>query len=575
MTSLQDAYEAAVNTLTQPGSPFETGRIDIGGVNTLAYVNAPDTLVQLLSPGRQFGDEEFLVYQDQRYTFTEFFKQSDLLARQLTSQFGIRKGQRVAIAMRNYPEWLVSFVAIAATGAVVVPLNSWGQGQELRLNITDARACLVICDQHRLQLIDPAALGLPAIVVRPEKPLPHNCISFDQLLNANTGSKTPAELTVVDTAADDPAMILFTSGTSGRAKGALFSHRSCCQAIINLEAVGAIAYLLNPDAFIQHGQLGAVAKSLLTVPLFHVAGLYSQFLLSLRNGRCMVMMHKWDPVIACQLIDSEKITVVVAAPSMLLDLIQREEFATADTSKLINVSGGGAATPTRLADLIAEKIPNALPGAGWGMTESGSAGTAFTGYPVKEKPGASGFVSPIVELRLCDEQGQDVAHELPGEIWIKSPTLISGYINAPDANNSDFKDGWFKTGDIGYLDSDGCMYICDRVKDLVIRGGENIYPVEIENCIQSVDGVQRVAAFAVPSDRLGEELAVVISCKPTDLAKLTVEMVQQHCRERLAMYKIPSFLKFTTADLPTNATGKILKRKVKDIYFPSVKQEYS
>ncbi len=568
MTSLKSAYEGAVENLIQPGSPFETGRKSYGGVDTLAYVNAPKTLVALLAPGRAFADEEFLVYQDERYSFGEFFDQSDRLAQQLIAQFGIRKGDRVAIAMRNYPEWLVSFVAIASTGAVVVPLNSWGQAEELRLNLVDAQVSLVICDQQRLVLINPVALSMPAIVARSAEPLPENCASFQQLLNAVDTNDDPGAPPAVVIDGEDPAMILYTSGTSGRAKGALFSHRNCCQAIVNLEAVGAMAYILNADAFNGHAQLGAPAKSLLTVPLFHVAGLYSLFLLNLRNGRGIVMMHKWDPVTACQLIDREKITVVVGAPSMLLDLIQRDEFSAADTGNLINFSGGGAATPTRLAELVREKAPNALPGAGWGLTESGSAGTAFTGYPVTAKPGASGFVNPVVELRFCEEDGTEVATGTAGEIWIKSPTLINGYINAPEANASDFRDGWFKTGDIGYLDEDGCMFICDRAKDLVIRGGENIYPVEIENCIQSIPGVQRVAAFAVPSERLGEELAVVISCSSADLEQLTAEMVQQHCQEKLAKFKVPSFIKFTDLDLPMNAMSKVLKRQVKDIYFP-------
>lgn len=569
MSNLKSAYEAAIQNLTQPGSPFETGSRNFNGMDTLAYVNAPTTLVDLLSPGRAFGNQEFLVYQDERYSFDDFFAQSDRLAQQLATRFGISKGDRVAIAMRNYPEWLVSFVAIASTGAVVVPLNSWGHAEELRMNIADAVISLIICDQPRLEQIDPVALNLPAIVVRSEEFLPENCASFQQLLDAADTASAHNTLPVVAIDGEDPAMIMYTSGTSGRAKGALFSHRNCCQAIVNLEAVGAMAYIFNTDAFNQHAQLGIPAKSLLTVPLFHVAGLYAQFLLNLRNGRGLVMMHKWDPLAACQLIDREKVSVVVGAPSMLLDLIQREEFSAADTGNLINFSGGGAATPTRLADLIRETIPNTLPGAGWGMTESGAAGTAFTGYPVTAKPGSSGFVNPVVELRFCDEQGKEVDPGMAGEIWIKSPTVISGYINAPEANSSYFSNGWFKTGDIGYLDEDGCIFICDRTKDLVIRGGENIYPVEVENCIQSIPGVRRVAAFAVPSEQLGEELAVVITCDSAHLGKLTAEMVQQHCQARLAKFKVPSFIKFTDIDLPMNATNKVIKRKVKDIYFPS------
>jgi acyl-CoA synthetase (AMP-forming)/AMP-acid ligase II len=300
--------------------------------------------------------------------------------------------------------------------------------------------------------------------------------------------------------------------------------------------------------------------------LFHVSGLFSQFLMNLRGGRGIVMMYKWVPEEACELIEKEQISVVMGAPSMVLELLECDAFDRIDASNLINISGGGAATPTKMTDLMRAKATNALPGSGWGMTESGATGTSITGLSMLDKPGTSGFVHPVVELRFCDEDGNEVAKGTPGEIWIKTPAGINGYCNAPEANATEFQDGWFKSGDIGYLDEDGCMFICDRAKDLVIRGGENIYPVEVENCVQHIPGVERSAAFAIPSEKFGEELAMVIKLKAD--AELSEAEVQAFCKERLSGFKVPSAIKFTHEDLPVNATSKVIKKAVREKFFP-------
>lgn len=568
MTSPHQAFKQTMASLTQQeGSPFEVQTTEIKGVPYKHFVNAPKSLHDLVAPARQCGNQEFIAYLDERLSFEDFFVQADQLAYQLVNELKISKGEHVAIAMRNYPEWLIAFIAITRIGAVVVPLNSWGNTDELRALVDDCQAKLVICDQQRYQLIKPAELGIQAIIVRSEQDsFDKGCIGLEALL-----SKLPREWALEDTDVgdEDIAMIMYTSGTSGRPKGAVFSHRACCQAVINLEAGGATAYMTHMENFNQQMQLGHAPKGLMAVPLFHVSGLYSQFLMTLRGGRGLVLMYKWDPVEACHLIEKHKITSLMGAPSMMLELTQTPEFEALDRSPIISISGGGSATPPALTENIQRLLPNALPGAGWGMTESGGAGCSFSGQSLHATPTASGFISPIIDLRFFDEAGNEIETSKPGqsgEIWIKGPTNVNGYWQRPEANDSDFNDGWFITGDVGYLDENECLHICDRIKDIVIRGGENIYPIEIENLIQSLQDVLSVAAFAVPSESLGEELAVVI--RVNEESNLDQQQVISYCREHLAGYKVPSFIRFTHSALAVNATNKLLKKHIRNEYFP-------
>ena len=571
MTAFSAPFEQAIETVTAPGSPFEIAQHQNNGIDYRIYAKAPKTVIELLAPGREFGNQEFVIYQEQRWTFDDFHQQADILAVHLIENLNVGKGDRIAIAMRNYPEWMVVFLAIISTGAVAVPLNSWGAGAELQQSIADAQCVLLFCDQERLTMIDRKDSQLAAMVVRHDGPLPHNCQSYDQVINDRlTKNLAPeaiqAVLAGIIIDAHDEAMIMFTSGTSGKPKAALFTHFNCCQSLTNFEAVGAAAYMTNMDAYNKHLSSGRPSKALITVPLFHVSGLFAQFLLTLRGGRSLVLMYKWDPSIACDIIMEEQITIIVAAPSMLLDLTQHPKFKNVDTSIISNISGAGAATPSKLAKLLTEKLPYSLPGSGWGMTETGAAGASFTGYFYNLKLGSCGFVNPIVDLRFCDEDGVQVKNGTPGEIWVKSPTTISGYANNPQANREEFKQGWFKTGDIGYLDSDKCLFICDRAKDMVIRGGENIFPVEVENTIQSLPMVVGACGFAISSEQYGEELMVVVRVAPEHLGVIDEEAVQNHCRKQLANFKVPSVVRFTDQPFPINGTNKVLKKQVKALF---------
>lgn len=547
-------YHSAVSQLTSTGAPFEIVDSVRNGTAMKAYKNAAQNLLTVVNEGRQFGSAPFVTYEDKTHSFADFFDQVDRLRSTLINHQHIQKGDKIAIAMRNCPEWMVAFVAILGCGAVAVPLNSWGREEELSQGLDDSEAKLVICDWPRYQFIESKLPNVSAIVVEPKG----ECAPGASLwqLDESTNNSAPE----VASNPEDPAVMLFTSGTSGRPKGVLFDHFSACQALFNIEFIGAATYMTNLDAMTQHLALGVAAKTLLSVPLFHISGLYSQFLVNLKYGRAIHLMYKWDVNEAYRLIKDQGITVLMGAPTMLLDLLQHPDIDQLDLSRISNVSAGGAATPTALAGLYKSKLPNTMLGAGWGLTETGGTGAAFTGSLMSQFPGTSGFLSPIIESSFRDEEGQQVNAGEPGEIWIKSPTCIQSYFCGDDSQD-DFAEGWFKTGDVGYLNDEGILVICDRVKDMIIRGGENIYPAEIENCLLSLDGCQEAAVFGLPSDRFGEEVAATVVGSAG--ISLTAADIQTHCSKHLAAFKVPQHIHVSTQSLPRNATKKTLKQQIK------------
>jgi acyl-CoA synthetase (AMP-forming)/AMP-acid ligase II len=306
---------------------------------------------------------------------------------------------------------------------------------------------------------------------------------------------------------------------------------------------------------------GFEPTSLLAVPLFHVSGCHAQFLANLRGGRRIVMMYKWDVDKALDYVEQERVTTIAAAPSMVLDLLESPRFVDTDTSSLFSLGIGGAATPPKVGKLLSEKLPQNFSGTGWGMTETNAQGSSLTGKAWGFKPGSSGFPHPIVDFRICDEEGNELSGGDTGEIWVRSCTNIREYWNRPEVNAEEIVDGWLKTGDIGYIDDEGFLFLADRAKDMIIRGGENIYPAEIENELLELDAVQEVAAIGLPNERWGEEVAVVVHLHRGE--SLTEEELVNFARDRLAGYKVPARVFFSDNPLPRNATNKILKRELK------------
>ncbi|MDR0279467.1 MAG: acyl--CoA ligase [Paucimonas sp.] len=544
-------WRNAWQQLIAPGAPFEVMETEQG---TRHFRHAPATLQDIIEAARIHGDREFLVWQDQRLTFSDFFDQVERLAGQLLARFGLQPGERVAIALRNQPAWLVAFAAVQRCGAVCVPLNSWGLRDELLHGLEDSGAGLLLCDEARLNLLqeDLAARQRTTVVVGlPSSPgLPDWCFRYEDLLAAE-----PLAAPQVTVAPDAPALILYTSGTTSRAKGALSSHRAVCQALTALEFQGMFCALSSPERIGKVIASGFAPTTLMAVPLFHVSGLHAQFLSALRAGRRLVLMYKWDVDKAIDLIRDERCTQFNGAPVMMQQLLGSPRFGGTDTASLFGLGLGGGASSAGLLAAMAERKPDVIGGSGYGLTESNGIGAAIGGEQFLHKPASAGWALPIVDIRIGDSPGRPLPAGEAGIVWLRSPTLMDAYWNLSEASAESLRDGWLNTGDIGFLDDEGFLCISGRIKELINRGGEKISAAEIETCVGDMPGVEEVAVFAVPDAQLGEAVALVIQGE----APPTAEEARAFVAARLAGYKVPAHVFRVSEALPRNASGKVLK----------------
>lgn len=550
--------------LTAPGAFFETEEVTIDGRTCLAYKHAPKSALEILQNARNHGELDFLVFEDERYTYAELFRRADALAAQLQSSHGIDKGDRVAIAMRNNPEWLIAFTAATLTGAVVVPINSWGKSEELEYAISDCRASLLICDQARFNLIAATFSGmkLPAIVASTKIDFvaPENASLFADVVAAGEGKEHQAQAV----SPEDSALILYTSGSTGFPKGVVHRHIAIGQSLMNMMFLGLLVAEFEGGPREYRG--GAERETpMLTVPLFHATGLLGGFYLPIAMGQKVVMMHKWDSHRALELIQQEHVTGVATVPAILQDLLNQSDFDQYDTSSLMRVSAAGAATPAGLPELIETRVANPSRSAGYGLTETMAVTATMSGALFDFKPDSAGVISPIMGIRFTGSDGNSLPPGEAGEIELHGICCTPGYWEKPEANASSFsQDGWLKTGDIGMLDEDGFLHITGRIKEIVIRGGENIYPGEIEQAAFELPSVREVVVFGEPDQAMGEELVMVVHTAPgQDLEEATL---RDFLKGRLAAYKVPRTIEFWDQPLPRNASEKLHKLKVKERY---------
>lgn len=546
--------------LTRPGAEFELSSVRINGRDYPLFKRCPHDVAELMAAGRGYRDDIAIVYGDERWSYTRLYRQVDAVAAALRRE-GIGKGDRVAIAMRNYPEWLSVFIAVVSMGAVAVPINSWGKADELEYGIDDAGARLLFCDQQRFDHLAPRlpALVLPVVVVRAEREID---VPRASALEPWLGAGEPAPLPPVVIDGDDIAMIMYSSGTTGAPKGITWPHRTLAQAIFSFKFFGAMVALQEPDKLAEFAAKGFAPCNLLAVPLFHFNGLGATALLSIHCGQRLVMMYKWEVATALALIERERITSLRIAPAMALELLDAPAFDVTDTDSLFALGAGGSATPSKLYALLAEKKPRLIGSGGYGTTETGIGVSAIAGRFYFENPASSGVIGPLSEVKVCDAEGRALPADAVGEIWVRSlATAAAGYWRRPADTASAFVDGWYRTGDVGYVAGDGQLYITDRLKDMVIRGGENIYCVEVENALYQCAGVAEVAAFGVPHPVLGEELAAAITPMPG--AALTAETLRAQLAQRIAGFKVPTHFLFCAERLPRGPTGKILKRELR------------
>jgi len=549
-------WNEAVATLTAPGAPFELGEAEVLGQRQRIFKNAPASLRALFDLARGRGDAAFLVYEDERWSFGETMRQVDALGAALVSRLGVRPGDRVAIAMRNYPEWVVAFAAITSIGAISVSLNAWWTTEEMEYALSDSGSRVVIADRERLARIEPliGKLGLRPLVVRAEGALPPGAVHWRD-------SVVPGEpLPDVALDPDMDATILYTSGTTGHPKGAVSTHRAVTSALMAFACRSFANNAMGVGG--PRGDVVFPTSFVLVVPLFHVTGCVAVMLSCFLAGYKLVMMHKWEPARALELIERERITNFVGVPTQSWDLLECPDFAKYDTSSLASVGGGGAPAPPELVRRVDKSFSAARPGIGYGMTETNAYGPGNTGPDYLRKPTSCGRVAPPVEMRVTDEAGRVLGADQVGELWFRGPTLIRGYWNKPEATAQTLVDGWLRTGDIGRIDDEGFVYVQDRAKDMVLRAGENVYCAEVEAALYEHPDVYEAAVFGVPHERLGEEVAAAIVPKPG--RELDPDALRTFLARHLAAFKIPTRIAIRGEQLPRNPAGKILKRDLRD-----------
>lgn len=549
----------AIAAVSGPGQPFETSEETLDGVSYRVFKNAPPTLKQYFDQLR--GDERtFIVYEDEEWTFNAVKDEIDALANALVNHFGVQVGDRVGIAMRNLPEWTIAFGAIVSIGAVSVSLNAWWTEDELDYAINDAGLSLLVADSDRVTRSQASCqrAGVPILGVRLDELLP----LAPGVERWNDVIESGAPMPEVELGPDLDATILYTSGTTGLPKGAVSTHRAVSQSIMAFAANSAINDVRRDPG----SGSGQAPCFILIVPLFHVTGCIPVMMSCVAWHFKLVMMYRWEPERALQLIERHRVTSFVGVPTQSWDLMENPHFAEYDTSSLTLVGGGGAPAPPALVSRVERTFAKGRPSLGYGMTETNAYGPGNYGDDYVSHPTSTGRARTIVmDASIRDLDGSVVANGERGEIWLKGPMLIRGYWNKPEATSATITDGWLRTGDIGHVDDDGFLYIEDRMKDMILRAGENVYSAEVESAIYELPAVYEAAVMGLAHERLGEEVACVVRLK--DGMTLSEDELRIHLATRLASFKVPTRVAFTSEPLPRNPAGKLLKREMPARYF--------
>ena len=551
-------YKEAWAELISVGADFEIEKIDVRGAPINTYKNALPTLKHMWEQTRQFGDRDYLVYQDERISYTDAHKIVDSVATWLL-QNEVSHGDRVAIAMRNYPEWLLSYWATLSVGASVVGMNAWWTEPEMLYAIEDSKPKVIFLDQERLDIFNGISAGLSFIT-----PITVRTESADTgIANWNELLDTAPKANDIEIQPDDDACIFYTSGTTGRPKGAQLTHRGCISNIWSMMFSASLQRLIGEKkGLLEPGADPIIPSALVTTPLFHVtANNCAAHATTIAGGR-LTHMYKWDAGEALKIVEAEKITSLSGVPVMAREIITHPDFDKTDTSSLMTVGGGGAQLQPDLVTKIEERVATARPSTGYGMTETCGIITSIGGDYFIDKPESCGPATPAYEVKIVDPSSTET---LPkgetGELWVRGGHVIKGYLNRPEATEETIVDGWLRTGDMAKMDEDDFIYIVDRIKDMVLRGGENIYCAEVESAIFDHPAVSECTVFGVPDDRLGEEVGAAVFVGNN---KLDATELREHCRNLIASFKVPKYVWFMDEPLPRNASGKFLKRELRE-----------
>src|SRR5450759_3736408 len=554
--------------LTAPGEPFEMADTTIRGIPTRVWKHAPTSLATILALSRAHGELDFLVYEQEHWTFEGHYRSAAKLAVELVDRYGVRKGDRVAVAMRNLPEWSVAFWAAAAAGAVVVPLNAWWTGPELAYGLRDSGTTVLVCDQQRLDRLAPELEELAGLHILVARPKPGSLgPGITDLADLLGDIPADVDLPPVEIDPEDDATIFYTSGTTGAPKGVLGTHRNICTNLMSLGFVTARGARRSTGSALSRPATGRNVY-LLSVPFFHATGCHSVLVANLAAGNELVLMRKWDPGRALELIEQERVTTFGGVPAMVWQAMEHPDFETRDLSSLRNVGYGGAPAAPELVRAIEERFPGRSPSNGYGLTETSSVTTMNAGVDYLRHPDSVGVAVPVCDVKVADEDGRALPTGDVGELWIKGPNVVTGYWNKPAETAASFTEGWLHSGDIARIDDEGFVYIVDRAKDLVIRAGENISSVEVEAALFEHPAVTDAAVVGIPHPVLGEEVAAVVHTMSG--AVVTEDELREHVGARLAAFKVPVRIWFFDEPLPRNPAGKILKRDLKQRLLGSV-----
>ena len=552
--------------LCAPGEVFEMETVTIRGVPTRTWKNQPPSLAALARMARAaYGSRTFVVYEDERVSYEAWFRATATLAAEL-QRLGIGRGDRIALAMCNLPEWPVAFFAATSLGAIIVPLNGWWTNAELRYGLAHSGSRVLICDAKRWERIRPEMPELPdlehVLVARAEGDLAAPAVALESRIGTTATYATlpDIDLPAMPIAPDDDATIFYTSGTTGRPKGALGTHRNILTCALSAAYPGVRSCL-------RRGELPPEPTPktvLIVVPMFHVTACNALLMGVLAAGHKLVFMRRWDATNALALIERERINMTGGVPTIAWQILDHPDRERYDLSSLEAIAYGGAPSAPELVRRIQQDL-GAAPSNGWGMTETSATVTSHSAEDYLFRPDSCGPPLPVSDIRIMSEDGsRELATGEVGELWAAGPQIVNGYWNDPEATAQTFVDGWVRTGDIARLDDEGFCYIVDRAKDVVIRGGKNIYSIEVENVLYAHPAVIDAAVIGLPHRTLGEEPAAVVHLAPGTAA--TEAELKDWVHARLAAFKVPAHVRFCPQTLPRNANGKILKKELHRLF---------
>lgn len=547
--------------LTSPGQIFEIETLQVRGSPMRSYKHAPASLRDIWLGTAAHQDKEYLIFQQERCTYAQAHQFTASIANWLQQQ-GVQPGDRVAIAMRNYPEWMLAYWAVVSMGAVAVGMNAWWVPHEMHFALQDSSPKVLICDHERLLRFLEIRDDFPQMLVtavRLRDAAPPGVVDWVEVINAEP------VMPAVTIDPDDDACVFYTSGTTGKPKGAQLTHRGCVANLMNIGFARALQSMAleragkKPKGAMEPGEVNV---ALVATPLFHVTGnnCVAQGIAAV--GGKLIHMYKWDAGEALRIIEAERVTTFSAVPMMSREMMIHPDFAKRDTSSLKSMGGGGAAVQPDLTHKMNATMKNAAPNAGYGMTETCGIIAALSDHYLVDRPTSVGRAMPTFEAKCVDKDGNTVPTGTPGELWVRGACVIKGYLNRPDATAESITDGWLHTGDIAYMDDDEFIYLVDRAKEMVLRGGENVYCAEVESVLFAHESVAECVVFGVEDERMGEEVGAAVLPKPG--ASVDIPQLRQYMKEKLSSYKIPRYIWLVDAPLPRNANGKFVKREVRD-----------